>query len=348
MYLDAQMDVLIANTRFDCSLFKDINFPQVKYLGLNGIKNLMSLQYFNFPDSLTELVVRYTGIYSLIGVKFPPNLIRLRLDDNKIKSLDGVEFPFSLQKLDLTNNRIHSLNGVTFPPNLTYLQLGNNNIASLWGVHFPPNLIRLSLWGNPISSLKGIIDPSPNVIQLLGEVFPMLREKSALKATRQSQKADLKFISDSTQHSMQNQLKAVTAFLREGMEARVQQHAEQLAKEVEERGRAMFYIHGPSGKKYTVPFNASITIQEVMNYLNDHYYISVLDNCGVMRIIFNGKQLEPGRTLADHNVQSGSSLNIVCAATNPTHGGSKKRPKKSKKSNKRSQKRHSKSTKKQT
>ena len=294
----------------------------------------MSLQYFNFPDSLTELVVRYTGIYSLIGVKFPPNLIRLRLDDNKIKSLDGVEFPFSLQRLDLTNNKIHSLNGVTFPPNLTYLHLGNNNITSLWGVHFPPNLIRLSLWGNPISSLKGIIDPSPNVIQLLGEVFPMLREKSALKSARQSQKADLKFISDSTQHSMQNQLKAVTAFLREGMKERAQQHADKLAKEVEERGRAIFYIHGPSGKKYTVPLNTAMTIQAVLDYLNNHYYISALEDCGVMHLIFNGK-LEPGRKLADYNVQSESSLNIVCGFNpNPTQGGSKKRPKKSKKHSK--------------
>lgn len=344
LYLDAQMDVLLA--KFDCSLFKDINFPQVKYLGLNGIKNLVSLQYFNFPDSLTELVVRDTGIYSLVGVKFPPNLIRLRLDDNKINSLNGVKFPFSLQKLDLTNNRIHSLNGVTFPPNLTYLQLGNNNIASLWGVHFPPNLIRLTLWGNPISSLKGILDPSPNIIQLLGEVFPMLHEKSALKAARQSQKATLKDMSDLSQQSMQNQLNAVTSFLREGMESRAQQHAEQLAKEVEERGRAIFIIRGPSGKIFTVPLNTSITIQEVIDYLNEHYYISVLDNCGVMRIIFNGKQLEPGRTLADYNVLAGSSLHIVCAASTPTQGGSKKRPNISNKSNKRSQKRHNKSTKK--
>ena len=172
----------------------------------------------------------------------------------------------------------------------------------------------------------------------------MLREKAELKAARQSQKADLKFISDSTQQSMRNQLKAVTSFLREGMEARVRQHAEQLAKEVEERGRAIFYIHGPSGKKYTVPLNTSITIQEVIDYLNEHYYISVLGNCGVMRLVFSGKQLEPERTLADYNVLAGNTLHIVCAASNPPHGGSKKR--RPKKSNKRSNKRRNKSMKK--
>jgi hypothetical protein len=112
VYLNAQMDVLLANPRLDYSLFKDIKFPPVKYLNLQGIKKLESLKYFNFPDSLTELVVIFTGLNSLVGVKFPPNLIRLRLDHNQINSLDGVEFPFSLQKLDLTNNKIKSLNGV--------------------------------------------------------------------------------------------------------------------------------------------------------------------------------------------------------------------------------------------
>jgi hypothetical protein len=344
LYLDSQLDVLLANPKFHWSLFKDIKFPPVKYLNLQGIKKLESLQYFNFPDSLTELVVFHTGVNSLFGVKFPPNLIRLRLDHNQINSLDGVEFPFSLQSLDLTNNQIKSLNGVKFPPNLTYLGLSNNNITSLLGAHFPPNLTRLSLGGNPISSLKGMIDPSPNVMQLLGEVLPTqfnyFREKSASKAARQSQKADLNELTGLTQKSTITMLKTLTAFFREGMEARARQHEEQMVKEVEERGKAIILIRGPTGKTYTVPLNTAMSIQAVLDYLNSHYYISALEDCGVMHLIFSGQRLEPERTLADYNVQAESTLHLMCKfRPNLFQGGSKKRrPKKSKKCKKRSQK----------
>ena len=64
LHLSAEIDFILA--RFGHSLFENIDFPQVKYLGLNHIKNLESLQYFKFPDSLTELVVRSTGLKSLI------------------------------------------------------------------------------------------------------------------------------------------------------------------------------------------------------------------------------------------------------------------------------------------
>jgi hypothetical protein len=290
-------------------------------LNIQGSKRLTTLQYFNFPDSLTELVVRYTRINSLVNVKFPPNLIRLRLDDNKINSLDGVGFPFSLQSLDLTNNKIKSLNGVTFPPNLTHLLLSNNNITSLLGAHFPPNLRRLSLWGNPISSLKGIVDPSPNVITLLGETLPMqvnyFREKSALKDVKQSEQATLKEISDFNQQSMQNQLRGITSFLREGMEARAKQHAEQLEREGEERGKPLIYIRLiTNGMRYPVPLNTTESVQSVIDYINEHYYISSLvSNCGAIHLYKSdrrGKRFDHIRVLADYNIQNGETLNAQC------------------------------------
>ena len=328
------MDILLA--RYDSSLFKDIKFPPVKYLGLNGIKNLVSLKYFNFPDSLTELVVRYTGIYSLDEVKFPPNLIRLRLDNNKINSLNRVKFPFSLQNLDLTDNKINSLNGVTFPPNLTYLQLSNNNIASLWGVHFPPNLVRLTLRGNPIASLKGIIDPSPNVIRLLGELFPMLHEKSASKTARQFQKAELHKMTDLSQQSMRIQMHAVTSFLREGMNARAQQHAEQLLKDRQGKPdkyeQSLFYAQ-LNEKTYPVPMIEEMSIQDVLDYLNEHYYISVLHNCGGMHLHKPGAgKLESGRTLKECGVVSEDVLHIQCGSQKGGFARSKKHNKRSNKS----------------
>jgi hypothetical protein len=338
LYLNSQMDVLL--TRFnDYIVFKDIKFPPVKYLNLQGIKKLESLKYFSFPDSLTELVVMYTGVNSLVGVKFPPNLIRLRLDHNQINSLDGVEFPFGLQNLDLTHNQIKSLNGVKFPPNLTYLGLSNNNITSLLGAHFPPNLTRLSLGGNPISSLKGIIDPSPNVIQLLGEVLPTqfnyFREKSEAKAARQSQKATLKEMSDLSQQSMRFQMHAVTSFLREGMEARAQQHAEQLLRDRQEKPttyeQSLFYVK-LGEKTYPVPMIEELSIHNVLNYLNEHYYISVLHNCGGMHLHKGGSELESGRTLKECGVVSDDVLHIQCESQKGGFARSKKHIKRYKKS----------------
>ena len=337
LYLSAEIDFILA--KFGHSLFKNIDFPQVKYLGLNYIKNLESLQYFKFPDSLTELVVRATGLKSLVGVKFPPNLIRLRLDYNQIKFLAGVEFPSSLKKLDLTNNKINSLNGVTFPSNLTQLQLSNNEITSLFGAQFPPNLVRLTLRGNPIASFKGLIDPSPNVIVLIEDTFPkqvkFLYEKSALKAARQSQKTTLKNISDLSQQSMQNQLKAVMSFLREGMESRSQQHVDQLAKDRQEKPityeDSLFYVK-LSEKTYPVPMIEEMLVQDVLDYLNEHYYISVLHNCGGMHLHKHGMgNLDSGRTLKDCGVVSEEVLDVVCGTQKGGFARSRKRNKRSQK-----------------
>ena len=313
---------------------KDAKFPPGLTeldVGHNQIEYLSGVQ---FPPGLKELHLESNQITSIANGQFPPGLTLLNLADNKIFSIAGAKFPPGLTTLWLENNKISTLERVQFPPDLTELDLEDNKISSLLGVNFPPNLTDLTLLGNPISLLKGI---SPNVMQLIEPSFPaqvkLFREKSASNAARQSQKADSKFISDSTQKSMVTMLKTLTAFFHEGMEARARQHEEQVKKDNEERGRAIFFVRGPTGKTYSVPFNATMSIQAVLDYLNSHYYISALEDCGVMHLIFSGQRLEPERTLADYNVQVESTLNLVCKfRPNLFQGGSKKRrPKKSKK-----------------
>ena len=293
------------------------------------------------PPGLTKLHLNARQITSLAGVIFPLGLRDVRLEDNLIASLEGVHFPHELKRLYLFNNKIDSLEGVQFPSTLEYLYLANNRITTLQGVQFPRGLTNFNFQDNPLISLAGMINPSSIIKNyfLVHYHSLYLRDiegvKLTLQAARQSQKATLKEMSDLSQQSMQNQLKAVTSFLREGMEARAQQHEYQLNQEVEEKGRAIFFIRG-FGKIFTIPLNTAMTVQWVLDYLNNHYYISVLNNCGVMCLVFSGKRLEPERTLADYNVQTDSTLHITCDMIGNYQNGGKRTKRTIKKHNKRS------------
>ena len=246
----------------------------------------------------------------------PPGLTKLHLNARQISSLAGVHFPHELKRLDLSDNLIASLEGVQFPSTLEHLFLANNRITTLQGVQFPSGLTNFKFQDNPLISLAGMINPS----SIINNYFMVhyhslyLRDiegvRLSLQAARQSQKASLKKMSDLTQQSMQNHLNAVTSFLRDGMQARAQQH-EELNKEAEKKGRKMIFIRG-LGKTYTVPFNAELSVQSVLDYLNNHYYISVLNNCDGMWLVFSGKKLETEHTLAAYNVQAESTLHIMC------------------------------------
>jgi Leucine-rich repeat (LRR) protein len=347
------------------------------YLNNNQIASLQGVQ---FPPGLDDLELSSNKITSLQGVQFPPGLTELSLSQNKITSLAGVQFPATIKdSLSLGYNQITSLKGVQFPSVLS-LWLNNNQITSLSGVQFPPGLLELDLSnnaitslyqlqlphgstidlkGNPVRSLYGIINPDEYLMDYLKHHFPSeyfrefyyqrkdakMAEQSALKTARQSQKAELKELS---QQSMRNQLSAVTSFLREGMKARAEQHANQLLKDRHEKPttyeQSLFYAK-LNEKMYPVPMIEEMSMQDVLNYLNDNYYISVLHNCGGMHLHKNGVgQLESTRTLAGYHVASDEVLNVVCGSSSHKGGFSHSRSKK-RRPKKRSQTRRNKSKK---
>jgi hypothetical protein len=298
-------------------------------LSYNGIQ---SLQGANFPSTLTTLLLHHNYIESLQGIQFPPNLTLLTLGHNFIQNLDRIQFPPRLTELQLNDNQLIHMNGVQFPPGLTKLDLSNseergderngykyNQLKSFNEVKFPPSLTELNLQRNRFETLGRIIEPTPNVLQLIEHQFPKIVEEYRKTLTRQSQQteqATLKEISDFNQQSMQNQLRGITSFLREGMEARAKQHAEQLEREGGERGKPLIYIRLiANGMRYPVPLNTTESVQSVIDYINERYYISSLvSNCGAIHLYKSDRRgrLDHIRVLADYNIQNGETLNAQC------------------------------------
>lgn len=302
-----------------------------------------SLQEANFPSTLTTLRLNQNYIESLQGIQFPSTLTSLSLGWNNIDNLDRIQFPPRLTTLLLNDNRLIHMSGVQFPPGLTHLNLSNseergdermgygyNQLKSFNEVKFPPSLTQLNLQRNRLETLGRIIEPTPNVLHLIELQFPKIVQEYRKTLTRQSQQteqATLKQISDFNQQSTQNQLRGITSFLREGMEARAKQHAEQLEREGEERGKLLIYIRLTANRmRYPVPLNATETVQSVLDYINEHYYVSSLvQNCGAIYLYKSGIKdlllLTTTRILADYNIKNGDTLIAECRNIQMNGGG---------------------------
>lgn len=308
-----------------------IRFPpglKILLLNLNNISELN--RGASFPPGLEILELQDNQITHLTDVQFPPNLKILTLNNNLIRSLQEVQFPPRLKVLDLQDNQIEGLYNIDFPQSLEELTLNRNKIIHLNGVKFPPNLKEFDISDNPLEDIAMMIHPNKTVIEHLKSEYSSLyfrdvyyghkqlkmNEKSALKAVKQLEKTALKEVSEFNQQSMQNQLRGIISFLREGMESRAQQHAEQLEREGKERGKPLIYIRLiANGMRYPVPLNTTESVQSVIDYINEHYYISSLvSNCGAIHLYKSDRKgrLDNIRVLADYNIQNGETLNAQC------------------------------------
>lgn len=362
-YLDRCPPTLTALKMVEAHIqfMEGVRFP-ANLININlGSNYIASLKGVQFPHNLTELNLSYNRINSLEGAIFPSTLTKLNLSWNDIQNLDRIQFPPNLTELQLNDNRLIHMSGVQFPPGLTRLDLSNseergdermgygyNQLKSFNEVKFPPSLIELNLQRNRLETLGRIIEPTPNVLHLIELQFPKIVEeyrKTLTRQTQQTEQATLKEISDFNQQSMQNQLRGITSFLREGMEARAKQHAEQLEREGEERGKPLIYIRLiTNGMRYPVPLNTTESVQSVIDYINEHYYISSLvSNCGAIHLYKSDRRgrLDHIRVLADYNIQNGETLNAQCRIMQYVHNGGNQtikqfqtRKNKNKKSNK--------------
>jgi hypothetical protein len=281
---------------------------------------ISSLAGLQFPPGLTDLVLSQNRIASLEGVQFPLGLISLNLSMNVITSLQGVHFPPGLIRLYLYTNQIASLDGVQFPSTLDYLYLGENRITSVRGVQFPRGVAHFNFQDNPLTSLAGMINPNQIIKNYFMTYYNSLylRDIEGEKAVRQSQKAEFARTNDLTQQSMRNQLNAITSFLREGMQARAMEKNESM-----KTNRFVIFVRMANDIPYRVPYASDMKVQSVLDYLNEHYYISALfPNHGVVRLMFKNEQLDPSRTLGDYGIQNEDTLH---AKGKIIQGGGKRR-----------------------
>ena len=111
------------------------------------------------------------------------------------------------------------------------------------------------------------------------------------------------------------QINALINFLRPQIDAIIEQNNEKMKEEHETKGRSVFFVR-LNGVDYTVPYDATMTVQDVINYIKTTYFIILSPGgCTGLRLIFGGKPLDAQEVISNANIKADSIVNTGCLAS---------------------------------
>ena len=111
------------------------------------------------------------------------------------------------------------------------------------------------------------------------------------------------------------QINALINFLRPQIDAIIEQKNEKMKEEHETKGRSVFFVR-LNGVDYTVPYDATMTVQDVINYIKTTYFIILSPGgCTGLRVIFGGKPLDAQEVISNANIKADSIVNTGCLAS---------------------------------
>jgi hypothetical protein len=97
------------------------------------------------------------------------------------------------------------------------------------------------------------------------------------------------------------QIDALVKFLRPQIDAIIEQ------KKQETNGQSVFFVR-LYGVDYRVPYDGTMTIRDVINYLNTTYFIILSPDCAGLRLTFGGEALNEKKTISDANIMAESTV----------------------------------------
>lgn len=108
--------------------------------------------------------------------------------------------------------------------------------------------------------------------------------------------------------SLGNSVNLIVEFLKPFVEERIRKESERL-ESIPPITPKIHITPIFGGITYSVPFNTTDTVQNLIDYLNKTFLVSLIS--GNFTLGHEGRNLEPGRTLADYNIQNDDTLTLI-------------------------------------